>query len=90
MPQKTVTIVNKLGLHARASAKLVNTAKRFGCEITLSKDHKTVSAKGIMDVMMLAATKGTELVVETRDGDDAQEALDSMVDLIEQRFGETE
>lgn len=87
MPSKTVTIVNKLGLHARASAKLVALASRFVSEITLKRNEKQVNAKSIMGVMMLAANKGSELAIIT-EGEDAEEALIALENLINTKFGE--
>ena len=89
MPSREVTIVNKLGLHARAAAKLVTTASGFGAEIKLRRGDREVNGKSIMGVMMLAASQGTtiELVAE---GDDAEAALDALATLIGDRFGEAE
>lgn len=89
MLNRKITIINKLGLHARASAKLVDRASRYSSEIFLIRNGKKVSGKSIMGVMMLAANKGTEveLVVE---GDDEVEAMSDIVTLIENRFGEGE
>lgn len=89
MPSREVTIVNKLGLHARAAAKLVTTASGFGAEIKLRRGDREVNGKSIMGVMMLAASQGTtiELVAE---GDDAGAALDALATLIGDRFGEAE
>jgi phosphocarrier protein HPr len=89
MPQSEVEIVNKLGLHARASAKLTQTAGLFACEVWLSRNDRRVNAKSIMGVMMLAAGKGSRLVVET-DGSDADAALAAITALIADRFGEPE
>lgn len=89
MQSVTVEIINKLGLHARAAAKLVKTASTFASDISLERNGQTVSAKSIMGVMMLAASKGTEVTV-TADGEDEVEALDGVVDLINDRFGEDE
>jgi phosphocarrier protein len=89
MPQREVEIVNKLGLHARASAKLTQTASRFAADVWLSRNGRRVNAKSIMGVMMLAAGKGSRIAIET-DGADADEALDALVTLIEDKFGEGE
>jgi phosphocarrier protein HPr len=89
MLKETIIISNKLGLHARASAKLVNTAKRFESEVTLNKDQKTVNAKSIMGVMMLAAGKDSELVIVS-EGPDEEDALNAVIELIDQKFGEAE
>ena len=87
MPSAEVTVVNKLGLHARPSAKLTATAGRFRSEVWLSRNKRRVNAKSIMGVMMLAAARGSTLLVET-EGPDAEEALRAMVDLIASGFGE--
>ena len=72
MPSSRVEIINRLGLHARAAAKLVQTASRYGAEVSLTRNDKTVNGKSIMGVMMLAAAQGTEIEVETR-GEDADD-----------------
>ena len=86
---RQVTIVNELGLHARAAAKLVQLASRFPVEIKLVREDMTVNAKSIMGVLMLAAAKGTDLVI-TAAGDAvaAQSAIDALANLIQERFGE--
>jgi phosphocarrier protein HPr len=89
MQQRPVTIVNKLGLHARAAAKLVTAAAAFSCEVDISKDGQRVNGKSIMGVMMLAASRGTELIIYTS-GDDEIEAADSIAELVANRFGEHE
>jgi len=89
MASRRVHIQNKLGLHARASAKLVSTASRYASEITLAKDEVEVNAKSIMGIMMLAASKGTDLILGA-DGSDAEEAIDAIEQLINYRFGEEE
>jgi phosphocarrier protein HPr len=89
MPKAEAEIVNKLGLHARASAKLTQVASRFGAEIWLSREGRRVNAKSIMGVMMLAAGKGSRVLVEA-DGEDAQEAMGAILALIAARFGEEE
>ena len=89
MIKKTITIINKLGLHARASAKFVAAAARFQSHIDVSKGNQTVNGKSIMGVMMLAASQGTELEIQI-DGPDETDMMDAMVNLIEQRFGESE
>jgi phosphocarrier protein HPr len=89
MPKAEAEIVNKLGLHARASAKLTQVASRFGADIWLSRDGRRVNAKSIMGVMMLAAGKGARLLVEA-EGDDAQDAMSAILALIAERFGEEE
>ena len=89
MPRAEAEIVNKLGLHARASAKLTQLASSFAAEVWLSRAGKRVNAKSIMGVMMLAAGKGSQVAVET-DGQDADAALAAMLALIADRFGEGE
>lgn len=89
MIEKNVTIINKLGLHARAAAKLISITSQFGCDIRVNKAGKVVDAKSIMAVMMLAASQGTDLVVST-DGDDEQSAMDAILTLINNRFDEDE
>jgi phosphocarrier protein len=84
-----VTIVNKLGLHARAAAKFVTMASQYESEIQLIKDERRVNGKSIMGVMMLAAGKGTVLELRA-DGPDAQAAVDGLAELIDQRFEEAE
>ncbi len=89
MIQSTTTISNKLGLHARASAKLTKLAGSFPCEIWISKGERRVNAKSIMGVMMLAAGLGSEVALET-DGEREQEAMDALLALIHDKFGEGE
>lgn len=89
MRSEPITIVNRLGLHARAAAKLVNTASRFRSDVRLRADNREANAKSIMGVMMLAASKGTELTLET-EGPDEDEAFDTVKELIADRFGEGE
>mgnify|MGYP000414373751 FL=1 len=89
MPQATTTVSNKLGLHARASAKLTKLAGSFPCDVWLSKGERKVNAKSIMGVMMLAAGVGTEVTLETR-GERDQEALDAILALMADKFGEGE
>ena len=87
MLKKSTTISNKLGLHARASAKLTKLAGSFPCEVFLSRGERRVNAKSIMGVMMLAAGLGVEVVLET-DGEREQEAMDALLALIDDKFGE--
>lgn len=87
MPSAEVTVVNKLGLHARPSAKLTATASRFRSEVWLSRNSRRVNAKSIMGVMMLAAARGSTLKVEA-EGPDAEQALAAVVELIASGFGE--
>ena len=89
MPRREIEITNKLGLHARASAKLTQVASRHGCEVWLERNGRRINAKSIMGVMMLAAAKGTTIVVET-EGADADQAMSALVALIEDKFGEGE
>jgi phosphocarrier protein len=89
MIQTTTTISNKLGLHARASAKLTKLAGSFPCEVWLSKGERRVNAKSIMGVMMLAAGMGTQVLLETN-GEREQEATDALLALIADKFGEGE
>jgi len=87
--KQTVTIVNKLGLHARASAKLTQTAAKFACGVHLSRNGKRVNAKSIMGVMMLAAGIGSAVEIET-DGQEEEQAMAALVKLFADRFGEGE
>ncbi len=89
MPQATTTISNKIGLHARASAKLTKLAGSFPCDVWLSKGERRVNAKSIMGVMMLAAGLGSEVTLETS-GEREQEALDAILALMADKFGEGE
>ena len=89
MPSAEASITNKLGLHARASAKLTQLASTFGCEIWLTRNSRRVNAKSIMGVMMLAAGKGARILVET-EGSDADAALAAILALIADKFGEGE
>ncbi|MEX0960623.1 MAG: HPr family phosphocarrier protein [Burkholderiales bacterium] len=89
MLQRELAIANKLGLHARASAKLTQLAGKFKSEVWLTRDGRRVNAKSIMGVMMLAAANGASILLEI-DGPDEQEAMDALVQLIEDKFGEGE
>lgn len=89
MLQQEAEIINKLGLHARASAKLTQAAGGFSSEIWLSRNGRRVNAKSIMGVMMLAAAKGSKILIET-DGKDEAAALQALQQLIADRFGEGE
>ncbi len=84
-----VAIINKLGLHARAAAKLVSLASGFKCEITLARDSQQVNGKSIMGVMMLAAAKGTILKICAH-GADEDKAVDALSELVGNRFGENQ
>lgn len=87
MLEREVQILNQLGLHARASAKLTQTAGRFASDVWLARDGRRVNGKSIMGVMMLAAAKGTTLKLEV-DGPDEQEAMAALTTLIADKFGE--
>ena len=89
MISETITIINKLGLHARAASKLVNCASQFESDVFISRKQNRVNAKSIMGVMMLAASKGVELQLEI-EGNDEQACRDALVNLINDRFGESE
>ena len=89
MIKTTTTISNKLGLHARASAKLTKLAGSFPCEVWMSRGDRRVNAKSIMGVMMLAAGLGSEVVIET-DGEREQDAMDALLALVGDKFGEGE
>jgi len=89
MLKATVTISNKLGLHARASAKLTKLAGSFACDVHMSRNGRRINAKSIMGVMMLAAGVGSEVEIET-DGSDEEHALQAIVALIADRFGESQ
>lgn len=89
MINSNTTIVNKLGLHARASAKLTKLAGSFPCEVWMTRGERRVNAKSIMGVMMLAAGIGAEVQLETN-GEREQEAMDALLALIADKFGEGE
>jgi phosphocarrier protein HPr len=89
MLQQEVEIINRLGLHARASAKLTQVAGRYAAEVWLSRNGRRVNAKSIMGVMMLAAAKGTRITVETG-GEDEAAAMQAVIALIADKFGEGE
>ena len=89
MLQQTTTIVNKLGLHARAAAKFVTQASLYDSEINLRRNNQDVNGKSIMGVMMLAAAKGSEIEIII-DGSDEKQAMQSLLELIANRFGEAE
>jgi phosphocarrier protein len=89
MLQQPAQIINKLGLHARASAKLTQLASQFPCEVWMSRNGRRVNAKSIMGVMMLAAAKGSTVTIETS-GENEQAAMDAIVALINDYFGEGE
>jgi len=89
MLKSNITISNKLGLHARASAKLTKLAGSYHCDVHLSRNGRRVNAKSIMGVMMLAAGMGVEIEIET-DGEDEQPAMEALRTLIDGKFGEGE
>ena len=85
--EKNCTVRNKMGLHARPAAQIVQTANKFACEVTLVKDGQNVNGKSIMGVLMLAAAKGTTVLVRT-EGDEAQKCADAIADLFDKGFNE--
>ena len=87
MLRREAKIMNRLGLHARASSRLTQTAGRFLCEVWLSKDDRRVNAKSIMGVMLLAAAKDSTIIIETN-GKDEEEAMHALTELVAQGFGE--
>ncbi len=89
MAERDIEIINKLGLHARASAKLTQTASQFQAEVWLSRNGRRINGKSIMGVMMLAAARGAQIRIEPI-GDDEAAAMSALVALIEDRFGEGE
>ena len=89
MHKAEVPIINKLGLHARASARLTQLASSFPCEVWMERNGRRINAKSIMGVMMLAAGKGANITIEC-DGERSEEALTALVALIADRFGEVE
>lgn len=89
MISKKIEIINKLGLHARAAAKLVSLASRFKCDVQVAKNGRQVNGKSIMGIMMLAASQHATIEVNT-DGEDEKQAIAEIESLIAQRFGEAE
>lgn len=89
MLEKQTEIINKLGLHARAATKFANIAKRFEASIQVVLEEKSIDGKSIMSLMLLAASKGTRLTLQT-EGPDEQTAMDALITLIENRFDEDE
>jgi phosphocarrier protein len=89
MPRADAEIINKLGLHARASAKLTQLAGSFPCEVWMERGSRRINAKSIMGVMMLAAGKGSAVTIDT-EGERAEEALQALLALIAGKFGENE
>lgn len=88
MTERSVTVVNKLGIHARPAAEIVKTASRFRSEITIVRDDMEVNGKSIMGVMMLAAERGATILVRA-EGEDSEAALDAIAALVAERFGES-
>jgi phosphocarrier protein HPr len=89
MQNRTVTIINKLGLHARAAAKFVTLASSFASDIRVARNGQQVNGKSIMGVMMLAASRGSDITLSA-EGDDEKDAVNRLAELIAQRFGEEE
>jgi len=89
MIQRQVTLINRLGLHARAASKLVQTASTYSAQVWIERNGKRVNAKSIMGVLLLAAPCGTELLLEA-EGEQETEAMDALIALVEDRFGEGE
>ncbi len=89
MPRQDILIINKLGLHARASAKLTQIASQYPCQVWIERNARRVNAKSIMGVMMLAAAKGSTVTLET-EGEQESEALQALLDLVNDKFGEGE
>lgn len=89
MVERDVPIINKLGLHARAAAKFVTLASSYSCDVQLARNQRAVNGKSIMGVMMLAAAKGSTVKIIVN-GVDEIEALDSLAELVNNRFGESE
>jgi len=89
MIERPITIKNKLGLHARAAVKFVNTANRFSADVRIEKDGGEIDGKSILGILTLAATQGTEIVLKI-DGADEEPAWKALFELIDQRFGEKE
>ncbi len=90
MQQQEVEIINKLGLHARASSKLTQLASQFQCEVWITRNQRRVNAKSIMGVMMLAAGKGSKITIETSNAPDEEAAMTALLALIADKFGEGE
>jgi len=89
MPTATLEIINKLGLHARAAAKFMQTAAAYTCDVSVEKQGKKVNGKSIMGLMMLAASRGNRIEIST-EGEGADDALQALVALVNDRFGEPE
>jgi len=89
MQSQDIQIINRLGLHARAATKLVQTASQFKADVHIVKDGQRVSGKSILGVMMLAAAKGSQIAIEAN-GSDEEQAINALTSLINERFGEDE
>ncbi len=89
MLKQNIMIINKLGLHARASMKLVNLASKFASQINIEYKNRDINAKSIMNIMALGAKKGTEITLKI-EGEDEIQAMDAIIELINDRFGENE
>lgn len=89
MQKKELEIINKLGLHARASAKLTQLSSKYKCDVWVTRNNQRINAKSIMGVMMLAAGKGSKIILET-DGEGEIECMEALVALINGKFGEAE
>jgi phosphocarrier protein HPr len=87
MPERTVTVTHKVGLHARPASVFVQTASKFASDISVSCEDRTANAKSILTVLTLGAHQGAEITIKA-EGEDAQEALDTLVKLVEDNFGE--
>ena len=87
MPKQTVIVKNKLGLHARAASQIVSIANKYASEITIQKGNVTANGKSLLGILTLDAPLGSELLIEV-EGSDAQELLDKLVELVENKFGE--
>lgn len=90
MQQQEIEIINKLGLHARASSKLTQLASQYQCEVWITRNQRRVNAKSIMGVMMLAAGKGSKIIIETSNAPDEETAMTALIALITDKFGEGE
>ncbi len=89
MKEAQVSIINKLGLHARAAAKVVHAANEFKADVFIGTEHEVVNAKSILGLLTLAATKGTSVIIRT-DGSDEDQAVETLVSLFLDKFGEGE
>ena len=87
MTSQAVTVVNQLGMHARAAAKFVHLATRYGAQVTVARDERQMDGKSIMGVLLLAAARGSTITISA-DGDDERDAVDALVSLVQSGFGE--